>query len=169
MAEKLEMWRNWVGWESAESAGGSPGVYVGTAGGYDQTQNHTPGDLFSPLNPQPHTLKPQDPVHAKPRTPLTLDDAVELGALVPEALLAGGQRTEVLRRLGHALAVQPHLDASSGLAPDGNVEEHRVRDLGALLSLGVGDARGEEAHRHGGDARELGVAGERHRAWYDAV
>ena len=41
-----------------------------------------------------------------------LDDAVEGRALVAEALLASGKRTEVLGRLRHALAVQPHHDAA---------------------------------------------------------
>jgi hypothetical protein len=34
------------------------------------------------------------------------DDAVELGARVAEALLAGGEGAEVLGRLGHVFAVE---------------------------------------------------------------
>lgn len=63
-----------------------------------------------------------------------LDHAVEAGALVTEALLAGGQGAEVLNRLGHRLAVEADDDAAHGLIAVRDVKEHRVRDLRALAS-----------------------------------
>lgn len=57
-------------------------------------------------------------------------------ALVAEALLARGQRAEVLGRLWHRLAVEAHDNATGRLIADGDVEEDLVRDLGALCRLG---------------------------------
>jgi hypothetical protein len=40
------------------------------------------------------------------------DDAMELGALVSEALLAGAESTEVLGRLGDYIVVEGEVDAA---------------------------------------------------------
>ena len=69
------------------------------------------------------------------------DDAVELGALVPQrlarlahALLASAKRAEVLHGLRHRLAVQVHDDAARRLVTDVDIEE----DLRGALD-GSGD------------------------------
>ena len=54
---------------------------------------------------------------------------VEGGALVAEALLAGGQRLEVGGRLGHDVAIQTDDDAPRGLAADVDIEEDLVKWL----------------------------------------
>merc|ERR1719330_175929 len=51
-----------------------------------------------------------------------LDHSVKLAPLVAEALLASGQRAEVLGGLRHSFAVETHNDAPSVLAADGHVE-----------------------------------------------
>ena len=52
------------------------------------------------------------------------DDTVELAVLVPESLLSGAERTEVLGRLGHNVGAELHDNATSGAASNGHVEEH---------------------------------------------
>lgn len=64
-----------------------------------------------------------------------LDDAVEARPLIAKALLARGERAEVLGRLGRGLAVEADDDAAEGLVALGDVEEDLVRDLGALDGL----------------------------------
>ena len=51
------------------------------------------------------------------------DDTVEAATLVAEALLAGAEGTEVLRRPRHYVRAQLDDDASNGLAIGGHVEE----------------------------------------------
>ena len=72
-----------------------------------------------------------------------LDHTVERRALVAKALLASGEGTEVLSRLGNGLAVQTHDDAAQRLIAVGDVEVDLVGDLGALGGLG---GRREEDH-----------------------
>lgn len=59
------------------------------------------------------------------------DDPVEAGALVAEAVLAGGQLAEVLRRLGNDVVVQLEDDAPGSVAVNGDVEENvgRHKDI----------------------------------------
>lgn len=64
-----------------------------------------------------------------------LDDAVEARPLIAKALLARGERAEVLGRLGRGLSVEADDDAAEGLVALGDVEEDLVRDLGALDGL----------------------------------
>ena len=50
------------------------------------------------------------------------DDTGEAGALVAEAVLAGGELTEVARGLGDNVVVELEDDAARGLVVDGDVE-----------------------------------------------
>mmetsp|Transcript_23988 Transcript_23988/g.59555 ORF Transcript_23988/g.59555 Transcript_23988/m.59555 type:complete len:284 (+) Transcript_23988:144-995(+) len=79
------------------------------------------------------------------------DDAVEDGVLEVErlarlahALLAGGERPEVLGSLGHGLAVETHHDATRGLAANLDVEEDLVGDLRALGGRRASDQAEQE-------------------------
>lgn len=51
-----------------------------------------------------------------------LDNAVESGALVAEALFAGSKGTEVLSSLGNGLAVETDCDATEFLIAVGDIE-----------------------------------------------
>jgi hypothetical protein len=87
-----------------------------------------------------------------------LDDTVEGGALVAEALLAGGQSAEVLGRLGDGLAVQAHDNAPDGLIAVLDVEVDLVGDLGALGSHGgLGEHQASADHQRRGDNELLDV------------
>lgn len=79
-----------------------------------------------------------------------LDNTVESRPLVPEALLAGSQSTEVLGRLGHRLAIQSKNDTAEVLIAVLDVEVDLVGDLGAF---GRGDGGAEEQHAHADEQR----------------
>jgi len=51
------------------------------------------------------------------------DDAMEVRTVVPEALLAGAERAEVLRRPGNHIGPQGHLNATGDHPADRNVKE----------------------------------------------
>ena len=55
-----------------------------------------------------------------------LDNAVEGGALVAEALLAGSEGAEVLSSLGDGLAVEAYYDAADVFVAMGDVEVNLV-------------------------------------------
>merc|ERR1740138_783017 len=83
------------------------------------------------------------------------DDAVELGALVGKrlaglahALLARAERSEVLNRLRHRLAVKVHGDAPGVLSIDVDVKVHLVGDLRALGRNSTDQAESDELGEH---------------------
>ena len=81
---------------------------------------------------------------------------MESGALVAEALLAGGQSTEVLGRLGDGLAIEAHDNAAEGLVAVLDVKVDLVGDLGALGGLGrLGEHEAGAQHQRGGDSETL--------------
>lgn len=90
-----------------------------------------------------------------------VDDAMELGPLVPVPVLARGQLPEVLRRLRHHVAEQRHHDAAGGRTPDLDVEVDLVRDAGVI---GVGGDGG-----HGDDSQHAQRGDDLHGARFDVV
>lgn len=81
------------------------------------------------------------------------------GAEAHHALLARGKRPEVLDSLGDGLAVEPHDDATDGLAVDFHIEEHLARHRRALGSCArrhehEEDEAGGET-RHGAKRRKV--------------
>lgn len=79
-----------------------------------------------------------------------LDDSVEGGAFIAEALLSSGESTEVLGGLGDSLAVEAHDNAAQVLLAMLNVEVDLVGDLGALRCL---SAAGEQQHTEAQEER----------------
>ena len=86
------------------------------------------------------------------------NDAVEARAFVPESLLAGAERPEVLGCLWHHVSAQLHLDAARVLPADVDVKEH------ARVGVRGGGGGGCEVTRRHREA--AGGAGElaQHRA-----
>lgn len=62
--------------------------------------------------------------------------------------LTGAQCSEVLDRLRNGLSVQFHLDPTSVLAPDRDVEEHGVGNLWALSGSNRKSGRNGSENRH---------------------
>lgn len=83
-----------------------------------------------------------------------LDNTVEGGALVTKALLARGERAEVLSRLGDRLAIEAKDDAAELLVAVLNVEVDLVGDLGALGSLGSAGKEEQAHHQDNGGGNE---------------
>eukprot|EP01137_Pigoraptor_chileana_P018077 Opistho-2@77026 len=85
-----------------------------------------------------------------------LDDTVENGSLVAEALLASAEGDEVLNGLGDGGTVKANDNTTSGLASNRNVEENLVGDLRSLLLTTLGRCGLGTALRRGqrGDGEE---------------
>lgn len=71
-------------------------------------------------------------------------------SFVSESFLAGAERTEVFTGLRSSASIHPHLNSTSGLAVDANIEVDGGGDVGRLLS--------EEAREDTANHLELGAA-----------
>lgn len=85
------------------------------------------------------------------------DDAVELGVLVAEALLAGAEGAEVLGRLGDDIVEELEVNAAVLLCRDGTLAiaqrgESATRYSFATAAATAPEAEQSSAARHGGAA-----------------
>lgn len=84
-----------------------------------------------------------------------LDDAVEGGTSVAEALLASSKSSEVLSSLGNSLAIETKGDATQRLVALLDIEVHLVGDLGTLGRLGrLGEEDQPDCEQKGGSGEE---------------